>query len=111
MGRLRDEKIHAKSMAGAHRRPGLCYTFGMNAEKKKVTLTAVLLPAEEGGFVAMNPETGAFSQGDTVEEGLANLREATELYLEKCPLDWVAAGKPVLREMEVLVDVDGAGGA
>ena len=46
-------------------------------------LTAVLVPAPEGGFVATNPETGTTTQGETVEEALANLREATELYLEE----------------------------
>ena len=46
-------------------------------------LTAVLAPAPEGGFVATNPETGTTTQGETVEEALANLREATELYLEE----------------------------
>ena len=45
-------------------------------------LTAVLIPAAEGGFTAMNPETGTTSQGESVEEAVANLREATELYLE-----------------------------
>ena len=45
--------------------------------------TAVLLPDPEGGFTASNPETGSTSQGETVEETLANLREATELYLEE----------------------------
>lgn len=49
-------------------------------------LTAVLSPAEEGGFVALNPETGTVSQGETVEEAIANLREATELYLQEFPL-------------------------
>ena len=44
-------------------------------------LIAVLTPAEEGGYVALNPETGTTSQGETVEEAIANLREATELYL------------------------------
>ena len=44
--------------------------------------TAVLMPAEEGGYVAYNPETGTTTQGETVEEALANLREAVELYLE-----------------------------
>lgn len=48
-----------------------------------MTLTAVLLPAEEGGFVALNPETGTASQGETVPEALANLKEATELYLSE----------------------------
>jgi predicted RNase H-like HicB family nuclease len=51
-----------------------------------MTLNAVLTPAEEGGFIALNPETGTTTQGDTVEEALANLREATELYLEEFPL-------------------------
>jgi predicted RNase H-like HicB family nuclease len=45
-------------------------------------ITAVLNPAEEGGYVAFNPETGTTTQGETVEEALANLREAVELYLE-----------------------------
>jgi predicted RNase H-like HicB family nuclease len=49
-------------------------------------LTAVLTPAPEGGFVALNPETGSTSQGETVEEAVTNLREATALYLEEFPL-------------------------
>jgi predicted RNase H-like HicB family nuclease len=49
-------------------------------------LTAVLTPAPEGGFVALNPETGSTSQGETVEEAVANLRDATALYLEEFPL-------------------------
>jgi predicted RNase H-like HicB family nuclease len=49
-------------------------------------LTAVLTHAEEGGFVALNPETGTTSQGETIEEALANLREATMLYVEEFPL-------------------------
>ena len=51
-----------------------------------MTLTAVLTPAEEGGYVAFNPETGTTSQGETIDEALANLKEATELYLEEFPL-------------------------
>ena len=49
-------------------------------------LTAVLTPAEEGGFVALNPETGTTTQGETVEEAIANLREATAVYLSEFPL-------------------------
>jgi predicted RNase H-like HicB family nuclease len=49
-------------------------------------VTAVLSPAEEGGYVAYNPETGTVSQGDTVADALANLREAVELYLEEFPM-------------------------
>jgi len=37
----------------------------------------------EGVYVAECPEVGTASQGDSVEEALANLKEATELYLEE----------------------------
>lgn len=34
-------------------------------------------------FVAECPETGTVSQGTTIEEALANIKEATELYVEE----------------------------
>lgn len=37
-------------------------------------------------YVANCPEVGTVSQGETVEEALANLKEATEVYLEEFPL-------------------------
>jgi len=46
-------------------------------------LTAVLTRADEGGFVALNAETGTTTQGETIEEAVANLREATALYLSE----------------------------
>ena len=48
-------------------------------------LTAVLSPAKKCGYVALNPETGTATQGETVEEALANLQEATTLYLSEYP--------------------------
>jgi predicted RNase H-like HicB family nuclease len=57
-------------------------------------LTAVLTHAEEGGFIALNPETGTTTQGETVEEAIANLREATALYLTEFPLP--ALGHPLV---------------
>lgn len=62
-------------------------------------LTAVLIPAQEGGFVALNPETGTTTQGETIDEALENLREATELWLEEFPI--VSFGKPLLTTFEV----------
>ena len=53
-------------------------------------LTAVLTPDPEGGYVAQNPETGTTTQGDSVSDALANLKEATELYLEEFPLQFSA---------------------
>ena len=49
-------------------------------------LSAVITAAEEGGYVAYNPETGTTSQGETFDEAVANLREAPELYLEVFPM-------------------------
>ena len=65
-------------------------------------LTAILIPAEEGGFVALNPETGTTTQGESIEEALVNLREATELYLEEFPIS--SFGKPLLTTFEVSAD-------
>ena len=64
-----------------------------------MTLSAVLIPAEEGGFVALNPETGTTTQGDTVIEAIKNLREATALYLEEFPL--TQKGQPLLTTFEL----------
>ena len=64
-------------------------------------LTAVLIPAEEGGFVALNPETGTSTQGESIEEALANLQEATALYLEEFPT--ISYGKALLTTFEVKV--------
>ncbi len=41
---------------------------------------------EEDVYIAECPEVGTASQGDTIEEAIANLKEATELYLEEFPL-------------------------
>lgn len=49
------------------------------------TLTAVL-HREDDLYVAECPEVGTVSQGSNVEEAVANLKEATELYLEEFPL-------------------------
>jgi predicted RNase H-like HicB family nuclease len=49
--------------------------------------TAVIYPdVESDWLVAFNPETGTTTQGKTPAEALANLKEATELYLEEFQL-------------------------
>ena len=64
-----------------------------------MTLTAVLNLDSQGGYVAYNPETGTTTQGETISEALANLKEATELYLEEFPIS--SAGQPLLTTFEV----------
>jgi predicted RNase H-like HicB family nuclease len=52
---------------------------------KQRTFTAVL--HKEGDlYVAECPEVGTVSQGPSLEEAVANLREATELFLEEFPI-------------------------
>ena len=72
--------------------PTIHYNIGMTElhdtpSSKTTELTAILNPAPEGGYVAINPETGTTTQGETVEEALANLREATALYLTEFPIN------------------------
>jgi predicted RNase H-like HicB family nuclease len=48
------------------------------------SLTAVVV-RDDDMHVATCPEVGTASQGETIEEAVANLKEATELYLEEFP--------------------------
>ena len=61
------------------------------------TFTAVL-HKEDDLYVAECPEVGTVSQGYTVEEAIANLKEATELYLEEFPRP--ESGRPLLPPFE-----------
>ena len=62
-------------------------------------LTAIITPATEGGFIALNPETGTTTQGETVEEALLNLQEATDLFLEEFPVH--ITGRSLLTTFEL----------
>ena len=66
------------------------------------TFTAVI-HKEEGLYVAECPEVGTVSQGPTNDEAIANLEEATELYLEEFPREETA--KPLLTTFEATVNV------
>ena len=68
--------------------------------KKSQQLTAVIYPdADSDWLVAHNPETGTTTQGKTFEEALANLKEATELYLSEFPLK--SKGNSIMTTFEV----------
>ena len=55
-------------------------------------VSAVLTSVVEGGFVAYDTGTGTTTQGETLDEAIANLREALELYLEEFPKQLGATG-------------------
>ena len=65
------------------------------------TLTAVI-HKEESWFVAECPETGTVSQGTTLDEAVANLKEATELYLEETNFE--PEGHSVITTFEACVN-------
>jgi len=66
------------------------------------TLSAVVVK-EESLYVATCPELGTVSQGKTVDEAVANLKEATELYLEEMPHE-----KPLSRAVLTTFEVEHA---
>lgn len=61
------------------------------------TFTAVL-HREDDLFVAECPEVGTASQGYTIEEAVANLKEATELFLEEFPMPEIS--RPLVTTFE-----------
>ncbi len=65
-------------------------------------LKVVLEPSEEGGYTAYVPSLpGCISEGETVQEALANIREAIELYLEPVEDDWVMDDNEAVQEVEL----------
>ncbi|MGB9879796.1 MAG: type II toxin-antitoxin system HicB family antitoxin [Anaerolineae bacterium] len=63
-----------------------------------VRVFSAVIHKEEDLYVAECPEVGTVSQGYTIEEAIANLKEATELYLEEFPLP--DTGRPLLTTFE-----------
>jgi len=61
------------------------------------TFTAIL-HKENDLFVAECPEVGTVSQGYSIEEAVANLKEATELFLEEFPMPEVS--RPLVTTFE-----------
>lgn len=54
----------------------------INCEKN--IFPVILEEDESGGYVVINPSLeGCYSQGETIEEALENIKEATELCLEE----------------------------
>lgn len=62
------------------------------------TFTAIV-HKEDDLYVAQCPEIGTVSQGETIEEAVKNLQEATQLYLEEFPVK--ASYRPILTTFEV----------
>ena len=68
--------------------------------KDVVRITAELIAEPEGGYTVYCPELDIYTQGETEDECLANLREAAELHLEQLG-DEAVLRKVIRREIEV----------
>jgi len=61
------------------------------------TIKAVIRTGEQSGYVAECVEIPVVTQGATLDEVTANLKEAVELHLEdEDPADWGLAARPTL---------------
>ena len=55
----------------------------MRNSNHNLTFPVILEEDETGGYVVINPALeGCYSQGETIEEALENIKEATALCLE-----------------------------
>jgi len=60
----------------------------------------VLEPSDEGGFTVYVPSLpGCISEGETVDQALANIREAIELYLEPVEDDGILVENALVQEI------------
>ncbi|MFM7524221.1 MAG: type II toxin-antitoxin system HicB family antitoxin [Betaproteobacteria bacterium] len=53
-------------------------------------LTGPPLPHRVSKSIALNPATGTTTQDETIDEAVANLKEATSLYLDEFPAKFTA---------------------
>ena len=65
-------------------------------------IKVVLEPSEEGGYTAYVPSLpGCISEGENVQEALANIQEANGLYLEPVEDDLVTSEHALVEEIEL----------
>jgi len=55
-------------------------------EKRTIEITAELIEEDEGGYTVYCPELDIYTQGEDVEDALANLKEAAQLHIEETGL-------------------------
>jgi predicted RNase H-like HicB family nuclease len=65
-------------------------------------IKVVLEPSEDGGYTVHVPSLpGCISEGETVQDALANIEEAVALYLEPVEDDFVASENALVQEIEL----------
>ncbi|HYX23718.1 MAG TPA: type II toxin-antitoxin system HicB family antitoxin [Thermoanaerobaculia bacterium] len=65
-------------------------------------LKIILEPSDDGGYTASVPSLpGCLSEGDTLDEAMANIQEAIDLYLEPVEDDLMTGEGIEVRELVV----------
>lgn len=66
-----------------------------------IEITAELIEEEAGGYTVYCPELDIYTQGEDVDDALANLREAAELHIAEVGLDNLQLKRVEHRKLEV----------
>ena len=65
-------------------------------------LQVVLEPSDEGGYTVYIPALpGCISEGDNIDEAMANIKEAVELYLEPVETEITNDLDTIVRELVI----------
>ncbi len=69
-------------------------------DTKIMNIKVVLEPSDEGGYTVYVPSlSGCISEGETIDEALANIQEAIELYLEPMADELSISEGAIVREL------------
>lgn len=66
-----------------------------------IEITAELIEGEVGGFTVYCPELDIYTQGEDVDDALANLREAAELHIAEVGFDNLQLKRVEHRKLQV----------
>jgi len=64
----------------------ICEKYQRRKRHMNNKIFTAIIHKEDDLYVAVCAEIGTASQGNSIEEAISNLKEATELYLEEFPL-------------------------
>ncbi len=83
------------------RSPQITYNKKVSARDTKImNIKVVLEPSDEGGYTVYVPSlSGCISEGETIDEALANIQEAIELYLEPMADELSISEGAIVREL------------
>ena len=70
---------------------------------KHIAITAELIEEEAGGYTVYCPELDIYTQGDDIEDGISNLKEAAELHIEELGIENIRLKEIKRREIELVV--------